>query len=103
MKIVAEVVFAVAERNSFFKCLGCFINKLTAPLSVFLRNHSSALFKYRVSSQKVDEITIIANLQFVSEARGVFKGLKTLRKRMYVYKPSTSNIKIVKMTLDFEF
>ena len=59
--------------------------------------------KYRVSSQKVDEITIIANLQFVSEARGVFKGLKTLRKRMYIYKPSTSNVKIVKMTLDFEF
>ena len=62
-----------------------------APLSVFLRNRSSVLFKHRVSSQKVDEITIIANLLFVSEARGVFKGLKTLRKRRYVYK-------IVKMT-----
>ena len=35
-----------------------------APLSVFLRNRSSVLFKHRVSSQKVDEITIIANLLF---------------------------------------
>ena len=60
-------------------------------------------FKWRVSSQRVDEITTIANVQFVSEARGFLKGLKTLRKRRYVFKPSAGNIKIVKRLYNFEF
>ena len=48
-------------------------------------------------------ITIIANVQFVSEARGFLKGLKTLRKRRYVFKPSAGNIKILKRLYNFEF
>ena len=62
MQILRESSLWFAERDSFFKFLGCFINKLTAPLSVFLGNRPSVLFKYRISSQKVVELTIIANL-----------------------------------------